>query len=276
MNRRKSPQRAASRGPAPGRFCSLAGDAAFFVLPEDQWKKRSIASSGLAWRNCHCPGRQGSRTLKVQPTARYHGQIQAFLGRFETAQRRRRSPDRAPVPASSSGSPTFAVNICPYRLGELEQSANGARLVEEVHLGKCSGCRLASRPRCRRDCNPGGEAGFLRTGDLFETRTGARTARQRPKTAGFFSDFQRAESGAITCARDHGIGQFEDCRRSKRAMAAAVSSCACSMPMTRGCMFRLERMDLVQNYPIPGGHQAATGSARWHGLDRAQPACASP
>src|SRR6266566_3283832 len=95
-------QRAAkSRDRLLADSASLAGDAAVpFVLPEDQWKKALDRQQRFSLEELalHRDGRD-PRTLKVQPTARYHGQIQAFLGEIRG---RLRAGDEVLIAAVSS------------------------------------------------------------------------------------------------------------------------------------------------------------------------------
>src|SRR5437899_7481244 len=85
------------------------------------------------------------------------------------------------------------------------------------------------------------------TGDLFETEPAHERPRQRPKTAGFFSDFSELKPGDYVVHVDHGIGQFEglqtiesDGRRGEFMRLQYADDVRLYVP--------LERMDLVQNY----------------------------
>ncbi len=245
-------QRAAkSRDRLLADSASLAGDAAVpFVLPEDQWKKaldrqQRFSLEELALRR---DGRD-PRTLKVQPTARYHGQIQAFLGEIRG---RLSAGDEVLIAAASSGELERLADLCreyevPYRLGELEQSATGARLVEEVTSGSAPAAVLLRAPLPEGFVIPEAKLAFYGTGDLFETAPAHERPRQRPKTAGFFSDFSELKPGDYVVHVDHGIGQFEglqtiesDGRRGEFMRLQYADDVRLYVP--------LERMDLVQNY----------------------------
>ncbi|PYU35395.1 MAG: transcription-repair coupling factor [Acidobacteria bacterium] len=245
-------QRAAkSRDRLLADSASLAGDAAVpFVLPEDQWKKALDRQQRFSLEELplHRDGRD-PRTLKVQPTARYHGQIQAFLGEIRG---RLSAGDEVLIAAASSGELERLADLCreydvPYRLGELEQSATGARLVEEVTSGSAPAAVLLRAPLPEGFVIPEAKLAFYGTGDLFETAPAHERPRQRPKTAGFFSDFSELKAGDHVVHVDHGIGQFEglqtiesDGRRGEFMRLQYADDARLYVP--------LERMDLVQNY----------------------------
>jgi transcription-repair coupling factor (superfamily II helicase) len=230
---------------------TLAGDAAqLFVLPEQQWKvalerRQRFCLEELA---LHRNGRE-PRTLHVQPTARYHGQIQAFLGEIRG---RLGASDEVLIAAASSGELERLADLCreydvPYRLGEFEQSATGARLVEEVTSGSAPAAVLLRAPLPEGFVIPEAKLAFYGTGDLFETVSVHERQRARPKTAGFFSDFSELKAGDYVVHVDHGIGQFEglqtiesDGRRGEFMRLQYADEARLYVP--------LERMDLVQNY----------------------------
>lgn len=230
---------------------SLTGDAALpFVLPEEQWKRaferrQRFSLEELALQQ---NGRE-PRTLKVQPTARYHGQIQAFLGEIRS---RLSAGDEVLIAAASSGEVERLADLCreyevPYRLGELEQSATGARLMEEVTSGSAPAAVLLRAPLEEGFAIPEARLAFYGTGDLFETAPVHERPRARPKTAGFFSDFSELKQGDYVVHVDHGIGQFEglqtiesDGRRGEFMRLQYADDARLYVP--------LERMDLVQNY----------------------------
>ena len=221
-----------------------------FVLPEEQWKRaleqrQRLNLEELALRR----GEQEPRTLKVQPTSRYHGQIQAFL----TEVRGRLSArEEVLISAASSGELERLADLCreydvPYRLGELEQSVTGARLMEEVTAGSAPAAVLLRAPVTQGFVIPEAKLAFYGTGDLFETAPAHERPRARPKTAGFFSDFSELKAGDYVVHVDHGIGQFEglqtietDGRRGEFMRLQYADEARLYVP--------LERMDLVQTY----------------------------
>ncbi len=230
---------------------SLGRDAAGpLVLPEDRWKealenRQRLSLEELALQR---DGRE-PRTLVVQPTARYHGQIQAFLDEIRG---RLSSGEEVLVAAASSGELERLADLCreydvPYRLGELEQSATGARLVEEVTSGNAPAAVLLRAPLAEGFVIPEADLAFYGTGDLFETAPVHERPRVRPKTAGFFSDFSELKPGDYVVHVDHGIGQFEglqaienDGRRGEFMRLQYADDARLYVP--------LERLDLVQNY----------------------------
>jgi transcription-repair coupling factor (superfamily II helicase) len=241
---------AKSRDRLQADSASLAGAAVPLILPEDRWNKafdrrQRFSLEQLALnRNGREP-----RTLEVQPTAHYRGQIQAFLGEILG---RLAAADEVLIAAASSGELERLADLCreyevPYRLGELEQSATGARLVEEVTSGSAPAAVLLRAPLPEGFVIPDAKLAFYGTGDLFETAPGHERPRSRPKTAGFFSDFSELKQGDYVVHVDHGIGQFEglqtiesDGRRGEFMRLQYADDARLYVP--------LERMDLVQNY----------------------------
>jgi transcription-repair coupling factor (superfamily II helicase) len=230
---------------------SLAEDAARpFVLPEEQWKQALARRQRFSLEELALQrnGRE-PRTLTVQPTARYHGQIQPFLGEIRS---RLSADEEVLIAAASSGELERLADLCreydvPYRLGELEQSATGARLVEEVTSGSAPAAVLLRAPLSEGFVIPDARLAFYGTGDLFETAPVHERPRARPKTAGFFSDFSELKAGDYVVHVDHGIGQFEglqtiesDGRRGEFMRLQYADDARLYVP--------LERMDLVQNY----------------------------
>ena len=221
-----------------------------FVLPEEQWKRalerrQRLNLEELALRRFE----QEPRTLKVQPTSRYHGQIQAFLAEVRG---RLSAREEVLISAASSGELERLADLCreydvPYRLGELEQSVTGARLMEEVTAGSAPAAVLLRAPVTQGFVIPEARLAFYGTGDLFETAPANERPRARPKTAGFFSDFSDLKAGDYVVHVDHGIGQFEglqtietDGRRGEFMRLQYADEARLYVP--------LERMDLVQSY----------------------------
>jgi transcription-repair coupling factor (superfamily II helicase) len=249
-------------------YASLAGDVVPVVLPEEHWKgaldrRQRFSLEELALQR---NGRE-PRILKVQPTAHYHGQIQAFLGEIRG---RLGAGDEVLIGAASSGELERLADLCreyevPYRLGELEQSATGARLVEEVTSGSAPAAVLLRAPLQEGFLIPEAKLAFYGTSDLFETAPVHERPRARPKTAGFFSDFSELKQGDYVVHVDHGIGQFEglqtiesDGRRGEFMRLQYADDARLYVP--------LERMDLVQNYRSLEGAKPALdrlGGTAW-------------
>ena len=225
-------------------------DTGPFVLPEEQWKDALESRQQLSLTELALHRENGEpRTLKVQPTAHYHGQIQAFLGEVRG---RLSAGEEVLIAAASSGELERLADLCreydvPYRLGELEQSATGARLVEEVTSGSAPAAVLLRAPLPEGFVVPEAKLAFYGTGDLFETAPVHERPRGRPKTAGFFSDFSELKAGDYVVHVDHGIGQFDGLqtienggRRGEFMRLQYADDARLYVP--------LERMDLVQNY----------------------------
>ena len=91
------------------------------------------------------------KTLRVQ-TTRYHGQIAAFLAEVRG---RVAAGEQVLIAAASAGELERLADLCreyevPYRLGEIEQSATGARLAEDATSGSAPGGRAGSRAAAGR------------------------------------------------------------------------------------------------------------------------------
>src|SRR5260370_25536910 len=73
----------------------------------------------------------------------------------------------------------------PYRLGELEQSATGARLVEEVTSGSAPAAVLLRAPLSEGFLIPDARLAFHATRDLFVIAPVPERPRLRPPPPGF-------------------------------------------------------------------------------------------
>jgi len=230
--------RGAETGAAPG------------LLSQEQW--REALSVCQQFNLEELPLRRGDhepRTLAVQPTLRYHGQVAAFFGEVRS---RIASGEEVLIAAASAGELERLADLCreldvPYRLGELEQSATGSRLIEEVTSGSALAAVLVRAPLPEGFVLPEARLAFYGTGDLFETTPAHERPRQRPRTASFYSDFSELKPGDFVVHVDHGIGQFEglqtiesDGRRGEFMRLQYADEARLYVP--------LERMDLVQGY----------------------------
>jgi transcription-repair coupling factor (superfamily II helicase) len=220
------------------------------LLGEQEWRAglgrcQRLALEHLAlWQ-----GEVQPRTLVVQPTTRYHGQVGAFLAEVRG---RIASGEEVLIGASTIGELERLADLCreyevPYRLGELEQSAAGARLTEEGASVASAAAVLLRAPLREGFVVPESGLAFYGTGDLFETLPTPARPRTRPKTASFFSDFSELKPGDYVVHVDHGIGQFEglqtlesDGRRGEFMRLQYADDARLYVP--------LERMDLVQAY----------------------------
>jgi transcription-repair coupling factor (superfamily II helicase) len=233
------------------------GDTLPTVLTEEQWRSALHGCQRLALEELPLHRADAApRTLTVQPTTHYHGQIAAFLGdvRSHIA-----SGEEVLIAAASAGELERLADLCreyevPYRLGELEQSATGARLMEEVTSGSAPAAVLVRAPLPEGFVIPEARLAFYGTGDLFEIIPAQERPRQRPKTASFYSDFSELKPGDHVVHVDHGIGQFEglqtiesDGRRGEFMRLQYADDARLYVP--------LERMDLVQGYRSLEGAQ---------------------
>ena len=246
----------------------VEGGQATVVQHEDQWKTalhrtQRLSLEQLALRR----GEREPRTLQVQPTTRYHGQVQAF---FAEARNRLAAGEEVLVSAASAGELERFADLCreyavPYRLGELEQSATGTRLVEDSAMGTAPGIVLLRTPLSEGFVIPDAKLAFYGTGDIFETLPVQERPRARPKTASFYSDFSELKPGDYVVHVDHGIGQFEglqtietDGRRGEFMRLLYADDARLYVP--------LERMDLVQSYRSLGDAKPQLdrlGSTAW-------------
>jgi transcription-repair coupling factor (superfamily II helicase) len=244
------------------------------LLSEPEWRaglarcQRLLLGHLALWG-----GEAGPRTLTVQPTTRYHGQVQAFLAEVRG---RIAAGEEVLVGAASMGELERLADLCrefevPYRLGELDQSAAGARLVEEGASGGAMAAVLLRAPLREGFVIPQAGMVFYGTGDLFETLPAPARPRTRPKTASFFSNFSELKPGDFVVHVDHGIGQFDGLqtiesggRQGEFMRLRYADDARLYVP--------LERLDLVQGYrslegSVPqldrlGGTSWATRKAR--------------
>ncbi len=193
-------------------------------------------------------GRSERRVLRTQPTTKYHGQVPAFLAEVRS---RVTSGEHVLISAGSAGELERLADLCreydvPYRLAKLEQSTLGSRLAEEGTSASAGAVVLVQAPLAEGFSMPEARLVLYGTADLFETLPTA-AARQRPKTASFYSDFSDLKPGAYVVHVDHGIGQFvglqmieSDGRHGEFMRLRYADDARLYVP--------LERMDLVQAY----------------------------
>jgi transcription-repair coupling factor (superfamily II helicase) len=243
-------------------------DTATLVLQEDQWKTALYRTQRLSLEQLALSrGEREPRTLQVQPTTRYHGQVQAF---FAEARNRLAAGAEVLVSAASAGELERFADLCreyavPYRLGELDQSATGTRLVEDSAMGSAPGIVLLRTPLSEGFVIPDAKLAFYGTGDIFETLPVQDRPRARPKTASFYSDFSELKPSDYVVHVDHGIGQFEslqtietDGRRGEFMRLLYADEARLYVP--------LERLDLVQSYRSLGDAKPQLdklGSTAW-------------
>ncbi|MGA7919661.1 MAG: transcription-repair coupling factor [Candidatus Acidiferrales bacterium] len=195
------------------------------------------------------------RILQTQPTARYHGNVAAFITEART---RIAASENVMVSAASTGELERFADIChefelPYRMGELEENATVARLAEEGSTAPGSAILLTKAPLSEGVVFPEAKVVFYGNADLFETLPPpSQRSRARPKTASFFSDFSDLKPGDYVVHVDHGIGQFEGLRQ------VAIEGANGEFMLLRYAgdaklYVPLARLDLIQKYTSLGG-----------------------
>jgi transcription-repair coupling factor (superfamily II helicase) len=193
------------------------------------------------------PGRK-SHTLLTQTTARYHGNVAAFMSESRT---RITAGERVIVSAATLGELERLADLCheyemAYQLAEVDETAVGARLAEDSTAGSVPALVLARTPLNEGVSFPGCLLTIYGTGDLFDTHATAH-ARSHAKTGKFFSDFAELKPGDHVVHVDHGIGEFEGLRQLKTDSAVGEFMLLRYADDAR-LYVPLARMDLVQAY----------------------------
>jgi transcription-repair coupling factor (superfamily II helicase) len=195
------------------------------------------------------------RTLRTQPTTRYHGNVAAFMTEVRG---KLTAGENVMVSAASTGELERLADICheyevAYRLGELEEDVTVTRLAEESHGGNVPGMILVKAPTSDGVIITDANLTIYGNTDLFETLPPpTQRARSRPKTASFFSDFSDLKPGDFVVHVDHGIGQFEGLRQ------VAIEGANGEFMLLRYAddaklYVPLARLDLIQKYQSLGG-----------------------
>ncbi len=220
------------------------------VLEEQVWRKALDRHQQLALEQLPMQ-RDGvePRTLGVQPATRYHGQVAAFMAEVRG---KIAAGEHVLIATHSSGELERLADLCreyevPYALGELEQSATGARLAEDAGAMSSRAAILLRAPLSEGFVIPDLHLVFHGNGDLFETQPRVAQARPRVKSASFYSDLSELKPGHYVVHVDHGIGQFQglqtlesDGRRGEFMSLRYADEARLYVP--------LERMDLVHAY----------------------------
>ncbi len=194
-----------------------------------------------------------TRTLRTQPTTRYHGNVSAFMTEVRG---RVAAGEHVLLSAASTGELERFADICheyelPYRLGELEDDATVTRLAEEGSSGTGAGVALVKAPLNEGVAFPDAKVVLYGNADLFETLPAQQRTRARPKAAAFFSDLSDLEPGDYVVHVDHGIGQFDGLRE------VAVDGSSGEFMLLRYAegaklYVPLARLDLIQKYQSLG------------------------
>ena len=167
------------------------------IVPEDEWRialgrtqRLSLEQLPLQRDNVE------PKTLRIQTVTRYHGQVSAFLAEVRG---RVAAGEHVLIAAASTGELERLTDLCreyevPYSLGELDATVTGARLVEDTTSGSAPSVVLVRAPLPDGFIIPDLRLAVYGTDDLFESLPAPARPRQRPKTAGFFSDFSELKA----------------------------------------------------------------------------------
>ncbi|MGA8367245.1 MAG: transcription-repair coupling factor [Candidatus Acidiferrales bacterium] len=235
----------------------LAASPDSYLFSEEEWALALELSPRLALERLSVAGQSAAPLgLRTQPTARYHGNVAAFIAEVRG---RMASGENVMVSAASTGELERFADICheydlPYRLGELEETATITRLAEEGSVGAAPAMVLVKAPLPEGVAIPEARIAIYGNADLFETFAAPERQRSRPKTASFFSDLADAKPGDYVVHMDHGIGQFEGLRQ------VVVEGAAGEFMLLRYAddarlYVPLARLDLVQKFQSLGGVQ---------------------
>ena len=223
-----------------------------YVLDAEEWSLALQMAPRLNLDRLELdPGQ--SRTLRTQPTTRYHGNVAAFMaevrGRVDAG-------EHVLLSSASTGELERFADICheyelPYRMGELEDDATVTRLAEEGSTGTGAGVALVKAPLSEGVAFPDANLVLYGNADLFETLP-AQRPRARPKAAAFFSDLSDLKPGDYVVHVDHGIGQFDGLRQ------VAIDGSNGEFMLLRYAeeaklYVPLARLDLIQKYQSLGG-----------------------
>jgi len=196
----------------------------------------------------HAAAAAGRNSILTQTTQKYHGNVAAFMAESRA---RIEAGERVVVSASTLGEIERLADLCheyelPYQLAEVDESAAGARLVQDASAGSVPALMLARIPLSEGVAFPESQLTIYGTADLFDSRAATR-AKPQAKTAKFFSDFAELRPGDYVVHVDHGIGQFEGLRQLETESAIGEFMLLRYADEAR-LYVPLARMDLVQGY----------------------------
>jgi transcription-repair coupling factor (superfamily II helicase) len=234
----------------------LAEPPARYIYNEEEWQLALQLFPRLAVERLGLTQEAAViRNLQTQPTARYHGNVAAFMAEVKG---RLSSGEHVMVSATTTGELERFADICreyelPYRLGELEENVTVTRLAEEGSSGNTPAMVLTKAPLTEGVAFPEAQLVIFGNGDLFETQVPAsQRGRNRPKTASFFSDLSDLKPGDYVVHVDHGIGQFEGLRQVGTDGASGEFMLLLYADDAR-LYVPLARLDLIQKYQSLGG-----------------------
>jgi len=251
-----------------GEEGSTGKDGEPALVPEQEWRDALEKCPRLVIERLPLQ-RDGQelRTLRVQPTTHYHGQIPAFLAEVRG---RVAAGEMVLISAASAGELERLADLCreyevPYAVGEVEQSHAGSRLAEDATSSGAQAVTLVRAPLAEGFLVPDLHLAFYGTGDLFEVLPAAAPRRERSKASAFTSDFSELKPGDYVVHVDHGIGEFvglqtleSEGRRTEFMRLRYAEDARLYVP--------LERLDLVQAYRVVEGAKPALdrlGGTAW-------------
>jgi transcription-repair coupling factor (superfamily II helicase) len=220
------------------------------LLSDQAWKSALAAQQRLILEQLTLQGSDDftPRSIRTQPTQKYHGNVQAFMAE---ARGRVSSGEQVVISAATLGELERFADLCheyemAYRLAEVDESTAGARLAEDSTAGTVPALVLARTPLEEGVAFPECRLTIYGTADVFDVRPAA-PAKPRAKTGSFFGDFAELKPGDYVVHVDHGIGQFDGLRQLE-SEGAQGEFMLLHYAGEAKLYVPLARMDLVQSY----------------------------
>jgi len=236
-----------------------------YALSEEEWTASLSPHQRVSLERLALGDSQNAGgTVLCQPTARYHGNLPAFLNE---ARGRLQAGEQILLSSATPGETERLAEILrdaelPYRVGEIGDAPSTSTAAEETFAGSLPAVTLIRAPFSDGVALPELRLILYGNADVFDTQAaGERPSRRaaRPKTAAFVSDFADLQPGNFVVHVDHGIGRFDGLRRIESGVGRpeAPGRDGEFMQLTYADDARLyvplERMDLVQKYNSLGG-----------------------
>src|SRR5690348_16959878 len=235
---------------------SSAAETENYILSEKEWAQARERVPGLGLERLAQEGPEGETfTLQTRPTARYHGNVPAFMAELKG---KLEGGEQIILSAASTGELERLADLChefelPFRLGEMGQAgATAGRLADESSGGSVPAAVLLKAPMEEGVEFVTTKLSIFGNSDLFEAIAPAALTRTRGKTASFFSDFSELKPGDFVVHVDHGIGQFQGLRQ-MNVDGAGGEFLQLEYAEQAKLYVPLTRLDLVQKYQSLGG-----------------------
>ena len=240
-----------------------------FALSEEELAAALASCQRLSLEHL-AMGDAGGTAMLCQPTARYHGNLPAFLNE---ARGRLLAGEQILLSSATVGETERLAEILrdaemPYRIGETAAGPSGTTAVDEMFAGSLPAVTLIRAPMADGVVLPELRLALYGNADVFDTQAATEHAPRkaaRPKTAVFVSDFSDLAAGDCVVHVDHGIGRFDGLKHMEGSGREGEF-----MQLTYADEARLyvplERMDLVQKYNSLGGASPALdrlGGTAW-------------